>query len=259
MPTINTIHQHLWMAGVPNPAAPLHRQILRRRAPEINEDPNAHLVWEDSRILIKTLPSFLLDHDFWKAHICQDDRLYRSACGLLWSYTWLISHESDLRIAKEHGLVSDGLTWDVWVRIVDDFLDHFDDDPTDHVDERYQYGELKLSRIGLIFRLTPPEGYPHVYRFIPGSDLDKKIAIVASFTVVLSAMQVGLSTDRLKNDVRFQNASYGFTIVSLVVVAVALGLVPSIWLALFITKVIFTLDFPRRIHRQRRKSEQPST
>lgn len=134
-PTINTIHQHLWMAGVPNPAAPLHRQILRRRAPEINEDPNAHLVWEDSRILIKTLPSFLLDHDFWKAHICQDDRLYRSACSLLWSYTWLISHESDLRIAKEHGLVSDGLTWDVWVRIVDDFLDHFDDDPTDHVDE----------------------------------------------------------------------------------------------------------------------------
>lgn len=97
-----------------------------------------------------------------------------------------------------------------------------------------------------------------MYRLIPGSDLDKKIAIVASFTVVLSAMQVGLSTDRLKNDVRFQNASYGFTIVSLMVVAIALGLVPIIWLALFITKVVFTLDFPRRIHRQRRKSEQPS-
>ncbi|KAL1646345.1 hypothetical protein SLS58_003302 [Diplodia intermedia] len=270
-PSINIVHKHLWLAGVSQPAHPLHLHLLAKRSIFIAENPNTHLLSGDGRIFIKPLASFLLDYTVWKTQLCRNDKLYKSACGFLWSYSWLINHESDLRIAREHGLVPDGLTWTTWAQIVCDFLDHFDDDKNnskddgagsgngkpllrDHIDERYLYGELRYSRLAAIYRFSLPAGWPRWYALVPSSGLERKIAIIASFTVALSAMQVGLGTERLAGDARFQKAAEVVTVLSLVVVAVAIGLLPVLWLPLVVVRAIFTSDLRRRFS-GRRKGE----
>jgi hypothetical protein len=44
-PRLNAIHQHLWLAGLPNAARPLHGQKLLGRNIAVTEDPDEHLVW----------------------------------------------------------------------------------------------------------------------------------------------------------------------------------------------------------------------
>ncbi|KAG9240670.1 hypothetical protein BJ878DRAFT_429778, partial [Calycina marina] len=48
---------------------------------------------------------YLLDAGFRGRHVCGDIQHYKSACGLLLYYIWLISYKTDLNIAKEEYLV----------------------------------------------------------------------------------------------------------------------------------------------------------
>ena len=69
------------------------------------------------------------------------------------------------------------------------------------------------------------------------------IAVFAYFTVVLSAMQVGLATNRLKQNVGFQRASFGITVLSIVTVAVMVAAILLIWGFLFAYSVTSTRKF----------------
>ncbi|RYO85645.1 hypothetical protein DL766_010155 [Monosporascus sp. MC13-8B] len=88
-----------------------------------------------------------------------------------------------------------------------------------------------LSRINTINRVTrfPPfDPYLRGWRNYGGLFRDN-LAWMASATVfivvVLTAMQVGLATERLRDDADFQRASYGFTAFAILGPMCAFGLV----------------------------------
>lgn len=123
-PRLNGIHQHLWFAGLPTAARPLHKQKLLERSILITEDPDEHLVWLETSIFIKPLPDFLFDWNCWNDNLCPDQELRAAACSLLLSYPWLVRHRSDLDVAKEHRLLSKDIEWASWVLFLDIFLDN---------------------------------------------------------------------------------------------------------------------------------------
>lgn len=145
-PRLDAIHQFLWIAGLPGPARPLHRQKRFGRTILLTEDLDEHLVCYADQILIKALPNFLLDYDCWSKTICADPELYRLACGFLLSYAWLIRHESDLDIAVTHGLISQQISWATWVEVVNEVFAAIDLQDPQSIYIRYRYGDLRLGR-----------------------------------------------------------------------------------------------------------------
>lgn len=205
VPKLNALHTYLWLAGIPRPARPLHRQKLMGRDICLTESPDEHLIWHKSRIFLKPLPEFLLNYASWEAELCADMQLYECACGFLLSYAWLIGRQSDFRIAKEAGLLPDSITWDSWFGFMNEILDTIGP-----VNKRYQYGELGLSRLDKLYRLSPSPYSLHRLifgRYTPieawyQSFFRRNFAwLLAAFvyvTVVLSALQVGLATTSYK-------------------------------------------------------------
>lgn len=112
---------------------------------------------------------------------------------------------------------------------------------------RFLRAELRLSRLNTISRLTSlPHFNPYVRgHYTYGNLFRANLAWIATATVfvavVLTAMQVGLATERLQGDATFQQASYGFTIFAI------LG--PMGAFALIILYALFHLvkDLPSRL------------
>jgi hypothetical protein len=257
---IDRIHRHLWWAGRPQAARPLHKQQLLRRQIAITEQADLHLLWTENRIFIKPLPPYILDTKVWDEYICKSPELYANARGIPLSYIWLIRHKSDFDIAKEHNLFPEGMTWKTWFDIVADIKDSFDDlqNPQD-VSKRYDFGELRISRINQITRLRALRAL-NVYGFINGHmqsytyyksffDANFRWIIVAfAFgSVLLSAFQVGLATEELKSKKGFQSMSVGF---SMFLVAAPLFLV-AFPLVLFISLYLYFLVHTLRFNKKR--------
>ncbi|KAH8721574.1 hypothetical protein GQ44DRAFT_622962 [Phaeosphaeriaceae sp. PMI808] len=264
-PRLNDIHQHLWLAGLPNAARPLHRQKLIGRSVSITEDPDEHLVWFEAQIFIKPLPDFLLDYDYWSANLCSDQELHESACGLLLSYAWLVRHKSDLDIAKESGLVSKNMEWPNWVEFLEAFLDNINLKTLSNVNKRYKYGELRLSRLNTIYRVIPPayslrnfirgyRGGSTWYNAFFERHFKWMLAVFAILSVFLSALQVGLATTMLQSNGPFQEVSYGFSIASLVAIVAGVVLIFLVWLSLFFYYLLSTWRNDRAVDRRRRTS-----
>ncbi|OAL07675.1 hypothetical protein IQ06DRAFT_264841 [Phaeosphaeriaceae sp. SRC1lsM3a] len=243
-PRLNDIHQHLWLAGLPGAARPLHRQKRLGRDLFITEDPDEHLVWVGTRLFIKPLPLYLFDYDYWQEHICPDESLYQSARGFLLSYAWLICYESDFNIAKDTGLLPKDVDWPGWIQFMDVFLDNIDFPTLDNINKRYHYGELRLTRLNAIYRFMPPSyslrnlirGYRSEstwYAAYFGHHFRWLLAVFAIFSVALSALQVGLATSALQNDRNFENASYGFVVAALVSIVACVSVPFFIWFLLF--------------------------
>ncbi|KAH7012607.1 uncharacterized protein B0I36DRAFT_378338 [Microdochium trichocladiopsis] len=152
-PRLDGLHDYLWLAGLMQPARELHRQRLLGRTICITERPEEHLVWHENTIFIKPLPEYLLGHAFWAASICPHEPLYRSALGLLWSYTWLVRSKSDLKIAHDLGLLPTSLDWAAWAGFSRDVLDRDQQQVWQEVDPRYAYGELRLTRLNTLYHL----------------------------------------------------------------------------------------------------------
>jgi hypothetical protein len=142
------------------------------------------------------------------------------ALGFLFTYACLISSESDFFLANEKRLLprnedDSTIEWAKWKNLVREILERHD---PDKVHPRFLRAELRLSRINTITRFTrfPPfSPYLRGWRTY-GSLFRNNLAWIATATVfvalVLTAMQVGLATDQLKDDDSFQRVSYGFTI-----------------------------------------------
>ncbi|PCD23156.1 hypothetical protein AU210_014679 [Fusarium oxysporum f. sp. radicis-cucumerinum] len=219
-PRLDKIYSFLWLAGLPRPARPLHRQNLLMRTIYLTENPDEHLVWHDASIFIKPVPAYLLDNEFWEQELCNDVTLYESAYGLLVSYVWLVRHPSDLRVASGAGLLPADIDWNDWVAFVTHLNLRLDSTMLCNVDRRYRYGELRLSRLNTLYRLGLA-GFSLrnvVYGFMSGSvryttfferNFGWILAVFVYVTVVLSAMQVALATDKFSNSDNFQQFSYG--------------------------------------------------
>ncbi|KAJ9496203.1 hypothetical protein H2202_008161 [Exophiala xenobiotica] len=92
---------------------------------------------------------------------------------------------------------------------------------------RYTYGELRLSRINLLYRFLPElklkylfRGYHYgsqTYQRFLESNFAWLIAGFAYIALVLTAVQVGLGTRQLQGSAAFNAASAGFTVFSIVI------------------------------------------
>jgi hypothetical protein len=261
-PKLDKIQKYLWLAGLPRCARPLHRQTLMGRIIHITENPNEHLVWLESRIFIKPLPEYLFDFEFWVENICPETDLYKCACGFILSYAWLVCYRSDLRIAKDLGLLPQAIQWPQWSAFIQDFFTRINPETFEHVHDRYKFGELRLTRLDTLYKLTNisldnfVRGYmtlPTWYRAFFTRNFAWLLAVFFYITVILSALQVGLSTARLQESKPFQNASYGVSIASLIAVLCIVVTMFSIWLLLFCYHVLSTWTYHTRMSQARLK------
>lgn len=253
-----SVQNWLWAAGLPLPPRAVHHQLLLGREIFITEQMDLHLVWTTGRVFLKPLPRFLLDPEFWIEHLscesecgcsldakevfagtqqqCKRRLLRRRALGFLFSYTALIAHESDFLIARDKHLIPEELKWPAW-RVLVDQIDTQNIYP--HIDHRFFHGELRLSRLNKIYALTRRSLCGYMARWDRYSAFfHDHFTWLASGTlyiaVVLSAMQVGLATDALRDSKAFQSASYGFTVFSILGPIIAVSLIILIFCCVFI-------------------------
>lgn len=258
---LNAIEKHLWLAVAFAPLQPLNSLLSSSRVLVCNEEIEMHLVWEDSRRLhLKPLPRYLLDARFWSRYLvcnehcacaqyetqdqtnqpfCVREKPYTDALGFLFSYITLIRFESDFMIAKNHSLFPQQLTWETWMSITQQTLitERLRQSPSpspNHIpiNSRYRRGALRLSRLNWIYAIRHGNilsGYRGQYKGVTEL-FQENLAPITVLTVylalVLTAMQVGLANDRLGSSKAFQNASYGFTVFSILG---PLGLICIIW------------------------------
>jgi succinate dehydrogenase/fumarate reductase cytochrome b subunit len=263
---LNQMHRYLWLAGRPTSARALHKQRLIERQIVITEQADLHLVWLESRLFVKPLPDYLLNHQTWTQIICEDRELHASCCGFLLSYIWLLCYPSDLRIAIEHGLVTPELTWNDWTTFVEAFLNNVDCETLDAVNKRYQYGELRLQRLNIVYRFTNfyrsghlMKGYMYGYNRYTvffERNLGWVVLVFLYLTIILTAMQVGLATTTLQQNGSFRQASSGFAIFSMVLTVVIVGTALFLAIILFILNLLATRKFLRRQAVRRRGQSQ---
>ena len=239
--------KHLWFAGSKRPTLQLHFQVALGREIVVVERMDLHLLWNNNgRLFLKPVPRFLLDPDFWRSNLkclhpcpCQTRpvscrREPRAiASGFLYTYACLLSSESDFHLANEKRLLprkekDAPIEWRDWKKFARELLEAYD---PDQVHPRFLRGELRLSRINIIHRFTrlPPfdpyirgwRNYGHLFR----ANLAWMAAVTVYMVLVLSAMQVGLATEKLQGDVAFQQASYGFAVFTILGPMLVFGLV----------------------------------
>lgn len=210
----------------------------------INERTEMHLVLDKAsgRLYVKPIPATLFIPRFWNEYLtcaqgcechgkkyqlvvdeppegyCTRRRMRMVALGLLYSYAALISYESDFYIAKEAHLLPACIDWPQWQHIVY----QLDTDKIYHrIHPRFIYGELRSIWLDLALVLTAQRFRSHF-----GGDWDhlsariwSRISFLAPATIfiglVLSAMQVGHNTPQLEKSGAFQEASYVFSIFSI--------------------------------------------
>ncbi|KAI0460290.1 hypothetical protein F5B21DRAFT_140213 [Xylaria acuta] len=265
---LNKINRHLWLAGLPRPARFLHRQHLLMRTMLPTESPDEHLVWHDTNIWVKPIPEYLLSFEFWEKEICDSETLYKSAYGLLLSYTWLICHKSDHRIAVDAGLLPPEVDYDTWTAFAADLNFGNEFRTSCPVNERYEYGELRLSRLNHLYRLGAA-GLPLrniVFGFTSRStrypaffqrNFGWVLAVFVYFTVLLSALQVALATEKLGSNVDFQRFSRAIALLSLGFVLVAVVIMLLVWLFLFWFHLMSTIQFWKKIKSKRADTTGP--
>ncbi|TDZ14396.1 hypothetical protein Cob_v012690 [Colletotrichum orbiculare MAFF 240422] len=264
---LNDVQDLLWICGRPMPPRPLHYQTLTSREIHVTENPELHLVWAKNRLFVKPMPRWLLDPDFWAVHIvppgkdddADDDKLQAAgprrqlaacALGFLFTYTALVAYESDFRIAVDKGLLPP-MSWAGWRALSAQVV-------RGHcyasVNPRYWYGELRLSRLNKIYRVRMGHwlrGYSKVVSHAVYEDLLRDnfatlAAVLGYVVIVLTAMQVGLSTERLEGDGVFQSVSYGFTVFSILAPLVACLAILAVVAVMFASSWMVTKVYERK-------------
>jgi hypothetical protein len=151
------------------------------------------------------------------------DHLRKAALGFLYTYACLVSTESDFHIAVEKRLLprepdDSTITWTRWQYLVRELIAQHH---PDKIHPRFLRAELRLSRINAIHRTSKLlfaqayfggwNNYSSFFR----DNLAWIAAITAYMVLILTAMQVGLSTEHLQNSHIFQRASYAFTLLAI--------------------------------------------
>ncbi|KAL4861240.1 hypothetical protein BDV12DRAFT_180568 [Aspergillus spectabilis] len=165
--------------------SPLHQQRVKGRQLIVTEDPRLHLVWIDDRVFLKPLT-----YDPFRYGAAA--KLRKAALGYLRTYSYLIPHESDLRIAQDSALclVPTEVTWLQFCQ----FTARFNDITDNEVSGRYHYGEIRFH-------------YQHVtyqYRAYFARIQGPLISTFPFFSTLLNCMQVNLAAST--SDERYSSA-----------------------------------------------------
>ena len=252
--------KHLWFAGAERPATPLHFHVAMGREIAIADRMDLHLLWASKgRLFVKPVPRFLLDPAFCRSNLqcldgcaCYDPPadtcrgiVRKVALGFLYTYACLISSESDFYIANETRLLprkadDTPIKWADWKALAKELL-RVQERNLDVIHPRFLRAELRLSRVNIIHRFTrlPPfrpylRGW-HNYSSLFHDNVAWMAAAAVFVALVLTAMQVGLATERLQRNAAFQQASYGFTIFAILGPICAFGLVALVALCNFVS------------------------
>ncbi|TLS23845.1 hypothetical protein PpBr36_07987 [Pyricularia pennisetigena] len=218
---------------------PLHHQPAHGRDRIIvDEHPGLHLVWYYERIYIKPIPAYMYSQEFWTYAYNADPEVYRACLGFVRSYYHLIQYEIDFDKACELKLIPKVPetarlpTYEEFCAFVAPFGDHTvvrDED----VSRRFQYGELRLSRINKTTMLVRRKfAYFHIYPQW-GSYLSHIIApvvtVFAFLSVIFNALQVTLAAHEVgyagvdQTWHPFLDVAVWFPIVVMVAIAVLLA------------------------------------
>jgi hypothetical protein len=266
----NNIRKMLWLIAVPGAPRSLSYQKLLRREVVITEELDLHLVWAKSRILIKPLPDFLLNYDFWEHYISCEPQLHRAACGLLYSYCGLIRFGHDLQLAQEHNLVNKSLDYRAWTDFARKILAILDPHDYNTVEKRFRYGELRLNRLDTIYRYLPRElsissmlqGFPHALSesYVPYMDqYNNAVSAFGVIVIILSAFNLSLSAHSKNPDPELKRAAFGFAVSAMVLCAVLTAmfvLLPVISLLMTTYGSLVTRE--RIIRRKKAEEKRPS-
>ncbi|KFY80619.1 hypothetical protein V499_00550 [Pseudogymnoascus sp. VKM F-103] len=201
-PNLDKIALYLWLAVTPDSGhiSPLHFQAARGRSVTVTENAYLHLVWHYDQIFIKPLPAYLLSSAFWEYVEKTDEEVRRAATGFLRTYSYLIKYEIDFRKAQstELGLIptNDGTNPITYERFAQ-FIAPFAEIDDDNVTPRYQYGEIRLSRLNWFARfLLGMLTYHHIHaqwNEYLGRVLAPFLALFLLLSTALTAMQVELA------------------------------------------------------------------
>jgi len=260
---INRVSSYLWLVGRPYSPRPINIQLVLDRALTPTTDASLHLVWTSKRIFLKPLPRYLLSDTFYKLFL-DLPHPHGLALGLLQSYLALVPTELDFDLARDAHLFPSGYKWEDWRALTRRVLDDYPGDSVyDHVPVRYRYGELRLTRLDKIYRLRHGEllhGYSNLTG--PNSYVDffvaNHIVVTAAIVyviVVLTAMQVGLAIDGLRNANLFQRACYGFSIFAMVAPIFVMGSVVAIFVVAFFANWCWTATVHRAERRRSMKRD----
>ncbi|KAK2033118.1 hypothetical protein LX32DRAFT_635545 [Colletotrichum zoysiae] len=216
----------------------LHRQIVKRRTIVVTEEPKLHLVWINDRIFIKPLPRYVGSHAFWRDYLGaepgskgNEDRIRRAALGFIRTYYYLIKYESDFRIAQDPSLslIPADITWTQFCNFTSRLADIQDRE----VSQRYNYGEIRLTRLNFYAPLLLRKSHFQRVEYQYGPYLARFyvpiLFVMGVVSVVLSGLQVIISVDEGKeggDGGRADNAALWFSVLMILVscgVLVALG------------------------------------
>lgn len=235
---------YLWLAGLPAfKTRALHRQRVVKREVVACEQIGLHLVSFRGAILVKPIPHFLLHHTFFNNYIANVPHFEPWALGFLASYLSLIVHESDFAIAKELGLLPSAVTWEEWLEFAAQLTAALTDSNGNLMpfDNRYRFGELRLSRINFImqfFRFRLTRGY--IWLNTQYSNyFSVYFALVALLcavylSVALAAFQLAIGADVSWTVPRaVYTAAYWLAVSTLVALA-ATVVVPIFWLLILL-------------------------
>ena len=188
---LHSMHKWLWYAGRKGNISPLHHQKVIHRDIILTERARLHLVWYGKTLYVRRLGNEFLNWNYFSEVFCRDERNYHMATGFLLSYARLIEYASDLNIAQNAMLVNKCVTWHDWQQFRNDVLFRL---AGRNVHDRYEYGELRLSRLNQIYRMKGLGlTYFNVYRDYSsyfGENYTALFALFALVSVALSAMQV---------------------------------------------------------------------
>ena len=269
---LDTMSSKLWLMATRSSGnvSPLHHQKVKGRQIIITEDPKLHLLWIDDQIFVKPLPLYLLSHEFWEKYLvphsasvaglnqkcqlaCYPERdeqkidLVRSALGFLRTYLLLIQYQSDFEMALEYRLLPAHTTFESFCH----FSSRFETIKDSEVALRYQYGELRLTRLNLWCKIflhrwhyqTVHRQYGQYFARFYGPLL----FIFAFWSVVLSALQVEMAVENQYQSgnlphlewPQFWSFSRIISVLSLVVV----GLPSIVILVLLIGKPVMEMKY----------------
>ncbi|KAI0897096.1 hypothetical protein F4806DRAFT_464150 [Annulohypoxylon nitens] len=226
----------LWESSSKKIATRLHLQIAMGRTIVVYDGLNFHLLCDQqNNIYVKPIPRYLLCSDFWKRHLkcpadCSCIKEPRSNCGsirgvafgFLYTYSGLISTEVDFHLANEKYLLprkKDGSTieWEKWKTLSREVLKRI---RPNKIHPRFLDAELRvyIHSLGIADTLI---GLRSLKPYSP--DSRRSVTLFRNYmtaagvfiALILTALQVGLATDGLKDDPLFQGASYTFTVIAI--------------------------------------------
>lgn len=264
----NGIRKILWLIAVHGAPRSLYYQKFLRREIVIAEELDLHLVWAKSRIFIKPLPDFLLNYDFWEAHISCEPQLHRAACGLLYSYCGLIRFAYDLHVAQECHLVNESLDYRAWTKFARTILPNLNPKDSTTMDTRFQYGELRLHRLDTIYRYSPNkfslssilQGFPHALTesYVPFMEqYNNAVSAFGVIVIILSAFNVSLSAHSQSPDYDLQQAAYGFALFTMILCATVIGLFLVLPLISLLATIYGSIITRKRLAKIREDEELP--